>query len=47
MESDELLAANSLLGVTSAIGQVAGPLAASVLMATTGFRVAFLADAVT
>ena len=43
--SDDLLAANSLLGVTSAIGQVAGPLAASVLMAATGFRVAFAADA--
>jgi MFS family permease len=47
VESDDLLAANSLLGVTSAIGQVAGPLAASVLMATTGFRVAFAADAAT
>jgi MFS family permease len=43
----DLLAANSLLGVSSAIGQVAGPLAASVLMATTGFRVAFAADAAT
>jgi MFS family permease len=45
VESDDLLAANSLLGVTAPIGQVAGPLAASVLMATTGFRVAFAADA--
>jgi MFS family permease len=47
VESDDLLAANSLLGVTASIGQVAGPLAASVLMATTGFRVAFVADAAT
>jgi hypothetical protein len=45
VKSDDLLAANSLLGVTSSIGQVAGPLAASVLMAATGFRVAFAADA--
>ena len=45
VESDDLLAANSLLGVTASIGQVAGPLAASVLMAATGFRVAFTADA--
>jgi MFS family permease len=47
VESDDLLAANSLLGVTGSIGQVAGPLAASVLMATTGFRIAFVADAAT
>jgi MFS family permease len=47
VESGDLLAANSLLGVTASIGQVAGPLAASVLMATTGFRVAFAADAAT
>jgi MFS family permease len=47
VESDDLLAANSLLGVTRSIGQVAGPLVASVLMATTGFRIAFVADAVT
>jgi MFS family permease len=47
VESDDLLAANSLLGVTASIGQVAGPLAASVLMAATGFRVAFAADAAT
>ncbi|HZR48090.1 MAG TPA: MFS transporter [Streptosporangiaceae bacterium] len=44
---DDLLAANSLLGVTASIGQVAGPLAASVLMAAAGFRTAFVADAVT
>jgi MFS family permease len=47
VESDDLLAVNSLLGVTSAIGQVAGPLAASVLMAVAGFRTAFVADAAT
>ena len=47
VEPDDLLAANSLLGVTASIGQVAGPLAASVLMATAGFRVAFVADAAT
>jgi MFS family permease len=45
VEPHDLLAANSLLGVTASIGQVAGPLAASVLMAATGFRVAFAADA--
>lgn len=47
VEPEDLLATNSLLGVTASIGQVAGPLAASVLMATTGFRVAFVADAAT
>jgi hypothetical protein len=47
VESGDLLAANPLLGVTGSIGQVAGPLAASVLIATTGFRVAFAADAAT
>jgi MFS family permease len=45
VEPDDLLAANSLLGVTASIGQVAGPLTASVLMAASGFRVAFVADA--
>ncbi len=45
VESDDLLAANSLLGVTASIGQVAGPLAASFLMAGPGFRIAFTADA--
>ena len=43
----DLLAANSLLGTTSAAGQVAGPLAASILLATAGFRAAFVADAAT
>ena len=47
VESDDLLAANSLLGVTASIGQVAGPLAASVLMAASGFVVAFAVDAAT
>jgi MFS family permease len=47
VEPGDLLAANSLLGVTAAIGQVAGPLAASVLMAVAGFRAAFAADAAT
>ena len=47
VEPDDLLAANSLLNVTSSIGQVAGPLAASVLMATAGFSAAFVADAAT
>jgi MFS family permease len=47
VEPDDLLAANSLLGVTSSIGQVAGPLAASVLLATAGFSAAFAADAAT
>jgi MFS family permease len=47
VEPGDLLAANSLLGVTSSIGQVAGPLAASVLLATAGFGAAFAADAAT
>lgn len=47
VEPADLLAANSLLGVTAAIGQVAGPLVASVLMAVAGFRTAFAADAAT
>jgi MFS family permease len=47
VESGDLLAANSLLGVTSSIGQVAGPLAASVLIVTAGFRAAFAVDAAT
>ncbi|HEY0934501.1 MAG TPA: MFS transporter [Trebonia sp.] len=45
VEPGDLLAANSLLGVTASIGQVGGPLAASVLMAGAGFRTAFAADA--
>ena len=45
VEPGDLLAANSLLGVTASIGQVGGPLAASVLMAVAGFRAAFAADA--
>ena len=47
VEADDLLTANSLLGVTSSIGQIGGPLAASVLLATVGFSAAFVADAAT
>ena len=47
VQPDDLLAANSLLSVTSSIGQVAGPLAASALLATVGFEAAFAADAAT
>ena len=47
VEADDLLAANSLLGVTSSIGQIGGPLAASALLATVGFGAAFVADAAT
>jgi MFS family permease len=47
VEPDDLLAANSLLGVTNSVGQVAGPMVASVLLATVGFRAAFVADAIT
>jgi MFS family permease len=47
VESGDLLAANSLLSVTSSAGQVAGPLAASVLLATAGFGAAFVTDAAT
>jgi MFS family permease len=47
VQPDDLLAANSLLNVASSIGQVAGPLAASVLLATVGFGAAFVADAAT
>ena len=47
VEADDLLAANSLLGVTSSIGQIGGPLAASALLATVGFSAAFVADAAT
>jgi MFS family permease len=47
VEPDDLLAANSLLGVTNSVGQIAGPLVASVLLATVGFRAAFVADAIT
>ena len=44
--SDDLLAANSLLGATSSFGQVAGPLAASAALALSGFQAAFVLDAV-
>jgi MFS family permease len=44
--SDDLLAANSLLGATASAGQVAGPLLASGALALFGFRAAFVIDAV-
>jgi MFS family permease len=44
--SDDLLAANSLLGATASVGQVAGPLAANAAMALSGFQTAFVLDAV-
>jgi MFS family permease len=45
--SDDLLAANSLLGASAAAGQVAGPLAASAALALSGFQAAFVLDAAT
>jgi predicted MFS family arabinose efflux permease len=44
--SDDLLAANSLLGATASFGQVAGPLVASAALALSGFQAAFVLDAV-
>jgi len=44
--SDDLLAANSLLGAAASVGQVAGPLVASAALALSGFRTAFVLDAV-
>jgi MFS family permease len=44
--SDDLLAANSLLGATASVGQVAGPLVASAVLALFGFQAAFVLDAV-
>ena len=46
VESDDLLAANSLLGAAASAGQVAGPLAASTALALFGFRAAFVLDAI-
>ncbi|HEX3488223.1 MAG TPA: MFS transporter [Streptosporangiaceae bacterium] len=43
---DDLLAANALLGAAASAGQVAGPLAASVALALSGFPAAFVLDAV-
>jgi MFS family permease len=43
----DLLAANSLLGGAATAGQVAGPVAASAALALSGFRAAFVVDAVT
>jgi Na+/melibiose symporter-like transporter len=45
--ADNLLAANSLLSTASSAGQVAGPLAASAVLALAGFRAAFVLDAIT
>jgi MFS family permease len=42
---DDLLAANALLGSASQAGQVAGPLAASAVLALSGFPAAFFVDA--
>jgi predicted MFS family arabinose efflux permease len=44
---DALLAANSLLGGATEFGQVLGPLVASAALALSGFRAAFLVDAMT
>jgi len=43
--SDDLLAANSMLGAAASTGQVVGPLAASLALALSGFRAAFVFDA--
>ncbi len=45
--ADELLAANSLLGAARRSGQILGPLAASATLALSGFRAAFVLDAIT
>src|SRR5262249_40856621 len=43
--SDDLIAANSLLGASASVGQVAGPLLASAALALFGFTAAFVVDA--
>jgi MFS family permease len=43
--ADDLMAANALLGSAASAGQVAGPLAASVALALSGFPAAFVVDA--
>ena len=43
--ADDLLPANGLLGAAASAGQVAGPLAASVALALSGFPAAFILDA--
>jgi MFS family permease len=43
--ADDLLAANALLGAAASAGQVAGPLAASIALALSGFPAAFVLDA--
>ncbi len=45
--SEQLLAANSLLGAAGTTGQIAGPLTASLILALLGFRAAFVFDAAT
>jgi hypothetical protein len=45
--ADDLLAANALLGAAASAGQVAGPLAASMALALSGFPAAFILDAAT
>jgi MFS family permease len=47
IRADDLLAANSLLGVAGRTGQILGPLVASLTLALAGFRAAFVLDAVT
>jgi MFS family permease len=42
---DDLMAANALLGGSASAGQVAGPLAASLVLALFGFPAAFILDA--
>ena len=43
--SDDLIPANSLLGASASVGQVAGPLLASAALALFGFTAAFVVDA--
>ena len=45
--ADELLAANALLGAARQAGQILGPLVASATLALSGFRAAFVLDALT
>lgn len=47
MMQDDLAAANALLGAASQVGQVLGPVVASIAIAIAGFRAAFVFDAVT
>jgi MFS family permease len=47
MAPDDLLTANSLLGATGSVGQLAGPVAASAVLAVGSFHAAFFIDAIT